>query len=135
MSKLVEFTKEEIHAVLQLASKFHNEHVSLPFTATEIPDAVHKAISAAYAEVVAAAKTTTHAFGFVLRSFANEQVPVVLEALAAPVVEEKPEVVVKPSKKATKVVEPEVVEPVVEEVAPVEAVEAPAEEVAPKEAE
>lgn len=127
MSKLVEFTKEEIHAVLQLASKFHNEHVSLPFSAAEIPDAVHKAISAAYAEVVAVAKTTTHAFGFVLRSFANEQVPAVIEALNAPVVEEEPEVV-KPSKKPAKVVEPEVVEPVVEEVAPVEeVVEAPAE--------
>lgn len=130
MSKLAEFTKEEIHAVLQLASKFHNEHVSLPFSAAEIPDAVHKAISAAYAEVVAVAKTTTHAFGFVLRSFANEQVPVVIEAMNAPVIEEKPEVVAKPSKKPTKVVEPEVVEPVVEEV-----VEAPVEEVAPNEAE
>lgn len=138
MSKLVEFTKEEIHAVLQLASKFHNEHTSLPFTAAEIPDAVHKAISAAYSEVVAAAKTTTHAFGFVLRAFANEQVPVVVEALAAPVAEEKAEVVAKPSKKATKAVEPEVVvEPVVEEkeVAPVEVVETPAEEAAPEKAE
>ena len=135
MSKLVEFTKEEIHAVLQLASKFHNEHISLPFAAAEIPDAVHKAISAAYSEVVAAAKTTTHAFGFVLRAFANEQVPVVLKALAAPAVEGKPEVVAKPAKKPTKVVEPEVVvEPVVEEVAPVE-VEAPAEEAAPEKAE
>lgn len=122
------FSKEELHAVLQLASKFHNEHVSLPFTAAEIPDAVHKVISEAYAEVVAAAKTTTHAFGFVLRAFANEQVPAVLEAIKAPVVEPEPEVVVKPVKKAAKVVEPEPEvepEPVIE-TAPV--VEEPVEE-------
>ena len=130
MSKQVEFTKQEIHAVLQLATKFHNEHASLPFEAKEIPDAVHKAISAAYSEVLAAAKTTTHAFGFVLRSFANEQVPVVIEALNAPVVEEKPEPVAKPSKKSTKSSEP-----VVEEAAPVEETKAPAEEAAPEKAE
>lgn len=133
MSQHVEFTKEEIHAVLQLASKFHNEHTSLPFTAAEIPDAVHKTIAAAYSEVVEAAKTTTHAFGFALRAFANEQVPVVIEALAAPVVEAKPEVVTKPTKKPTKVVEPVVeTEPVVEEVAPVDV---PAEEATPEKAE
>lgn len=124
------FSKEELHAVLQLASKFHNEHVSLPFIAAEIPDAIHKALSVAYAEVVAAAKTTTHAFGFALRAFANEQVPVVLEAIKAPVVEPEPEVAVKPAKKAAKVVEPEpeVESELVVEAAPV--VEAPVEETA-----
>lgn len=127
------FSKEELHAVLQLSSKFHNEHVSLPFTAAEIPDAVQKALSVAYAEVVAAAKTTTHAFGFALRTFANEQVPVVIEAIKSPVVEAEPEVVAKPSKKPAKVVEPGVVvEPEVE-AEPV--VEAPAEEVVEEKAE
>lgn len=125
------FTKQEIHAVLELASKFHNEHVKLPFTAKEIPDAVHKAIAEAYEEVLTAAKTTTHAFGFVLREFANKHVPVVIEALAAPAPVAEP--VTKPSKKTKVVVE----EPVVEAEAVVEApvVEAPVEEVVEEKAE
>lgn len=119
------FTKQEIHAVLELASKFHNEHVSLPFAAADIPDAVHKVISEAYAEVLTVAKTTTHAFGFVLREFANKHVPVVIEALAAPAPVVEPEVV-KPTKKSKVVEEKPVVEaepePVVEPEAPVEEV-------------
>lgn len=89
-NKIVEFTKEEIHAVLQLATKFHNEHLKLSFSAEEIPAAIHKTLSAAYAELLEARKTTTVAFGHLLRSFANEHAPTVADAVANPVVEEKP---------------------------------------------
>jgi len=78
------FSKDEIHAVLQLASKFHNEVASLPFVAAEIPDAVHQAISAEYAKLQNIAKTTTHAFGFELRNFANKHVPAVIAAIESP---------------------------------------------------
>lgn len=124
-NKIVEFTKEEIHAVLQLATKFHNEHIKLPFSAEEIPAAIHKTLSAAYAELQEARKTTTVAFGHLLRAFANEHAPVVADAVATPVVEEKP---VEKAKKAkpepAPVAEPEKVEEPAPE-APVEKAEEP----------
>lgn len=135
MSKIVDFTKQELHEVLQLATS-----VKVAFAASDIPDAVHKGIASAFAELQAIKKTTSVPFGKFLKLFADKHAPVVAAAVAEPVVEEAPKEVVKPTKKAKAdpVVEAPVVEAPVAETQVVEAepvVEAPAVDAAEKPAE
>lgn len=87
-------TKAEMFEVLLLATKFQNEFVDLDFVPADIPDATLTALSTALTALdKPQAHFAPHAFGFVLRDFANEQVPVVLAAIEAA---EVPPVVVPP---------------------------------------
>ena len=77
-------TKAEMFEVLMLASKFQNEFVDLPFAANDIPDATLATLSIALTALdKPQAHFSCHPFGFVLRDFANAQVPVVVEAIKA----------------------------------------------------
>lgn len=77
-------TKAEMFEILMLATEFQNEFVDLTFTADEIPDATLTALSTALTALdKPQAHFSCHPFGFVLRDFANAQVPVVLEAIEA----------------------------------------------------
>ncbi len=126
MSKAIAVTKEEIHEVLQLATK-----IKVAFAASDISDSAHKILAAAYADLQDIKKTTTVAFGVFLREFANKHAPVVAAEVDAPapkpvkeeVKEEAP--APKKGKKTAEVEEPVVEEPAKEK--PVEVVEAPAE--------
>lgn len=82
-------TKAQMFEILLLATEHQNEFKDLPFTASDIPDATLTALSTA---LTALDKPTahffSHPFGFVLRDFANTQVPVVIAAIEAAVVPE-----------------------------------------------
>lgn len=85
-------TKAEMFQVLMLASEFQNEFVDLTFEADDIPDATLTALSAALTTLdKPQAHFFSHPFGFVLRDFANAQVPVVLEAIEAAAIPPEPE--------------------------------------------
>jgi len=85
-------TKAEMFQVLMLATEFQNEFVDLTFEADDIPDATLATLSTALTALdTAQAHFSCHPFGFVLRDFANAQVPVVLEAIEAAAQEPEPE--------------------------------------------
>lgn len=90
-------TKAEMFQILLLASEFQNEFVDLTFEAADIPDATLTALSTALTSIDnPQAHFFSHPFGFVLRDFANAQVPVVLEAIEAAAIPPEPEPVPAP---------------------------------------
>lgn len=77
----IEYTKEELFAVLQLTTT-----EVIDFVAVDIPDAAATALAEAYLDIVVARTALDWPVGRTLRKFANEQVPVIKAAIAAVVV-------------------------------------------------
>lgn len=77
-------TKAEMFEVLLLATEFQNEFADLSFVPADIPDATLTELSVALTALdQPQSHFSPHAFGFVLRDFANAQIPVVLAAIEA----------------------------------------------------